>query len=53
MRKKRNDAAVLKALNELEEIILGSYNAEQPIGFCDVFRCRELLRQIEKELCTE
>ena len=47
-----NCADILKSTNEIEEIILGSYNTNQPIGFAEVIRCRELLRRIEKEVAN-
>lgn len=49
MKKPDNFKNILKATSEVEEIILGSFNSEQPIQFGEVIRIRELLRGIEQE----
>lgn len=53
MPKAKNTAVVQKALNEIEDTILECYNADCTMSYSQVMRCRDLIRQIEKELIAD
>lgn len=48
-----NCAAILKSLNDIEQIILDSYNDDKPVPVDEASQAIEAIRSIEKELTKE